>query len=588
MHHRLTADAASLDPSIWRNRLADMILEHMEPFDQVGGIPQQTWLEALRSGHYPVEVTGYSLVFSHALDAVHEPMPHLRDADKPQADRRRLAQWVFDRATTASAIRKLGDDSAAPLLSIPPGWPSASAGPLQATTPAATDHTRTLPQRETSEAAVIVVPEDDVVERQVPAPPADGDEDPSKAVKREEPESATGWREPIGAILQRQSKTDTKADADAWLLEKINSLRSALQTEGMDAPVLGHRLTPNTGLVYVGGQSLTVSWLERKQTDLMTRYGLEIVRITPMPGRIAIGLRRPARTILHLADAWLRRSPAAQPGPALRFAPLLGEKEDDGSFFFLPLAGEFVGQEKAAPHSLISGTTGSGKGILVTNLILDLCALNSPKELDLHLIDPKRGVDYAWARRLPHLRGGIVDNQDDARAVLAELVENMERRYEKIAAENCRNIDQYNRKVPPAQRLPRVVIFFDEVANWMQDDDFKEAVNSEINKIATKSRAAGFHLFMIYQRADNQVMTMQLRTNLGNKLILRLGDEGSSKVALNEKGAERLLGKGHLIAKLDTDEKIYLQVPFIGDDEVDELAEAIIASWSSKRQQPAE
>jgi S-DNA-T family DNA segregation ATPase FtsK/SpoIIIE len=157
-----------------------------------------------------------------------------------------------------------------------------------------------------------------------------------------------------------------------------------------------------------------------------------------------------------------------------------------------------------------------------------------------------------------------------------------------IATENCRNIDQYNRKVSPAQRLPRVVIFFDEVANWMQDDEFKQDVDSEINKIATKSRAAGFHLFLVYQRADNQVMTMQLRTNLGNKLILRLGDEGSSRIALNEKGAERLLGKGHVIAKLDTDDKIYLQVPFIGDDEVEQLAEAIIESWSTQRQHAAE
>jgi S-DNA-T family DNA segregation ATPase FtsK/SpoIIIE len=77
------------------------------------------------------------------------------------------------------------------------------------------------------------------------------------------------------------------------------------------------------------------------------------------------------------------------------------------------------------------------------------------------------------------------------------------------------------------------------------------------------------------------VMTMQLRTNLGNKLILRLGDEGSSKIALNERGAERLLGKGHLIAKLQSDEKVYLQVPYIGDEEVEELAAAVIATWQA-------
>ena len=87
---------------------------------------------------------------------------------------------------------------------------------------------------------------------------------------------------------------------------------------------------------------------------------------------------------------------------------------------------------------------------------------------------------------------------------------------------------------------------------------------------------------MIYQRADNQVMTMQLRTNLGNKLILRLGDEGSSRIALGEKGAERLLGKGHVIAKLGSDQKIYGQVPFIGEDEVRDLAKAIVQAWGPR------
>jgi DNA segregation ATPase FtsK/SpoIIIE, S-DNA-T family len=116
----------------------------------------------------------------------------------------------------------------------------------------------------------------------------------------------------------------------------------------------------------------------------------------------------------------------------------------------------------------------------------------------------------------------------------------------------------------------------------MQDEHFKDEVGRLINEIATKSSAAGLHLFMIYQRADNLVMTMQLRTNLGNKLILKLGDEGSSKIALGDKGAERLLGKGHIIAKLgNSDEKIFAQVPFINEDDVMDLAVAIREAWEA-------
>ncbi|MFG1392321.1 FtsK/SpoIIIE domain-containing protein [Xanthobacter agilis] len=575
LKHRLLDRRATLDPAIWRHRIADMVLEHMEPFDQVGGISQDDWLEGLRTGLVPIKLEAHSLVFSYDLDAVHETMPIIPDEHAPRHDRRQMAQWVFGRHTTAKALRELGDDYAAPLLSRPAAWPALDApeedgGTSDRTLPEATlcPQPAPIPSAPSNCAAAasenMEAPESAAV-----------DETPGTA-----PDAPSGpWSSEVASVLRQLSRAKDEASSEAWLQEQIVALRSALQTEGMDAPVLSSRLTPNTGLIYVGGRTLTVGWLEKKQTDLLTRYGLDIIRITPMPGQIAIGLRRPTRAILHLADAWLRRQSDAG-GQAMAMSPLLGEKEDDGELCFLPLAGKFRDQEAAAPHSLISGTTGSGKGILVTNLILDLCALNSPRDMKLYLIDPKRGVDYAWARGLPHLKDGIVDDQEVAQALLAHLVDEVEARYQTIAAEQCRNIDHYNRKVAAHRRLPRVVIFFDEVANWMQDDDFKNVVDGQINKIVTMSRAAGFHLFMIYQRADNQVMTMQLRTNLGNKLILRLGDEGSSRIALGERGADRLLGKGHLIAKLGTDDKTYMQVPYIGDDEVEELADAVIATWS--------
>ena len=174
-----------------------------------------------------------------------------------------------------------------------------------------------------------------------------------------------------------------------------------------------------------------------------------------------------------------------------------------------------------------------------------------------------------------------MDTKENAVQLFRDLVQEMEDRYETIKLAGVANIDQFNRKVGSKTGcMPRVLVFFDEVANWMQDEDFKDEVEPLINEIATKSRAAGINMFMIYQRADNQVMTMQLRANLGNKLILRLSDEGSSKVAMSEKGAERLLGKGHLIAKLESDEKVYAQVPFLGEDDVFRLAEAIGAGWA--------
>lgn len=101
-----------------------------------------------------------------------------------------------------------------------------------------------------------------------------------------------------------------------------------------------------------------------------------------------------------------------------------------------------------------------------------------------------------------------------------------------------------------------------------------EAAEPFISDISTKSRAPAIHLFMLYQRTDNQVTTMHLRTDLGNKLVLRLGDEGSSRIGLGEQGAGRLLGKGHL-------GKVYCRVAFMVQEEVFRLAEAIGARWGT-------
>jgi S-DNA-T family DNA segregation ATPase FtsK/SpoIIIE len=99
----------------------------------------------------------------------------------------------------------------------------------------------------------------------------------------------------------------------------------------------------------------------------------------------------------------------------------------------------------------------------------------------------------------------------------------------------------------------------------MDDDpDYADAVSNVVGRLGVKARAAGISLVFAAQRPDANVMPMQLRANLGNRLVLRVDGEGTSEIALGEKGAERLLGKGHLAAKLEgTPETVFGQVPFV-------------------------
>ena len=121
--------------------------------------------------------------------------------------------------------------------------------------------------------------------------------------------------------------------------------------------------------------------------------------------------------------------------------------------------------------------------------------------------------------------------------------------------------------------MPTIWLIHDEFAEWMLVEDYKEAVSATVQRLGVKARAAGIHLIFAAQRPDVNVMPMQLRSNLGNRLILRVDSEGTSELSLGEKGADKLLGKGHLLARLEGEPGLtYAQVPLASD----EFSQAVI------------
>jgi S-DNA-T family DNA segregation ATPase FtsK/SpoIIIE len=248
---------------------------------------------------------------------------------------------------------------------------------------------------------------------------------------------------------------------------------------------------------------------------------------------------------------------------------LIGVREDDGGLLFLSPAVQH------APHTLIAGSTGSGKSILLQDILLGIAATNTPEQARIVLIDPKLGVDYFAFDGLPHLEGGIIDDQETALERLGNLVDEMNARYAKFKSAKAANLKAYNAKVDPTQRLPVVWLVHDEFAEWMLVEEYKDEVTSIVSRLGVKARAAGIYLIFAAQRPDSNVMPMQLRANLGNRLILRVDSEGTSEIALGEKGAERLLGKGHLLARLEGTPLTYAQIPFVDEKFTEQVVSAI-------------
>ena len=372
-------------------------------------------------------------------------------------------------------------------------------------------------------------------------------------------------------VAAAPARVGETTDDLAWLRQIEEATKIALHQFHLQAKLLRSVLTPNAALLkFQGSAHLTVDQVLRRRVEFLTTHGLSLIGVQPEPGVVSLSIARPHREVVSLRMLWQRWTPDGRDGNQ---SVLIGVREDDGELLVLSPG------EGHSPHILIAGSTGSGKSVLMQNIMLSIVATNRPDQARITLVDPKQGVDYFAFEGLPHLDGGIIDQQEEALARIRRLVDEMDARYVRMRHARAANLRQYNMRVEPVERLPMLWLIHDEFADWMLTEEYKQEVASAVQRLGIRARAAGIYLVFAAQRPEANVMPMQLRANLGNRLILRVDSEGTSDIALGEKGAERLLGRGHLLAKLEgTPSLVYAQVPFATPDEIDELVQLIRSS----------
>lgn len=382
---------------------------------------------------------------------------------------------------------------------------------------------------------------------------------------------ADGWvSAAVARLVAARSAISSVSESEAsWLHDTVTATRTALQQFQLNSRVVGEpTLTPNAAIIrFQGAANMTVEQVLKRRSEMLTTYGLNVIAVRPEPGVVGLSIARPRRQTLHTLDVWKRWAPPLGDG---NHRLLVGIKEEDSDLLF-------VSPTENAPHTLIAGATGSGKSVLMQNIILSIACTNTPDQAQIVLIDPKMGVDYFAFEGLPHLGPGLIEDQETAIERLNGLLTEMDRRYTILRRNKAANIFELNRKEDPTERLPCLWVIHDEFAEWMLTDSYNSTVSSVVSRLGTKARAAGIFLIFAAQRPDNIVMPMQLRSNLGNRLILRVDSEGTSEIALgSEKGAERLLGRGHMLAKLEGYQAlVYAQVPMITAHEISQLVAAV-------------
>lgn len=397
-------------------------------------------------------------------------------------------------------------------------------------------------------------------------------------------------RAELESIASLKAEIQNDGENEAWISGTSEMLQAALTGYGMRATFAEPPFveTPNGVFVcFKGHKTLTVSSINKKLSELKTTHALSVRNVLPKLGELQVFIDRPKRRPVDLATLWLGvKWPDS--APSENSSILIGQREDNGMPLFLNLGESFNGHERHGPHTLIAGETGSGKGVLVQNILLQLIAMNDPRNLQIHLIDPKFGVDFLWIEEAPHLNGGIVTEQDDARMKLAGLVEEMERRYSMMKQHRVPNYTEYNKLAGKPEHFPLIILIHDEMGDWMADsEDYRNAIQTNAARLGMKARAAGIHLFMITQRASKDAIPVNLRDNLNNRLCLKVASEAGSNLVLGEAGGEDLLGRGHMLASLlgsspDAGEFFNLQVPYASTEELQGLASAAIMDWAGK------
>lgn len=569
----LRPDETAIDQQLWLARLSDMLIARATTGLNFAFNPDE-WRALIRQRACTFRIWGYSHVFVHCPLDPPTPVSTVKGIIAPKTPGKLDAlQEIFGPEQTRRLILQLHgtDYESTKKLRISNGHPGFNRGAIRSLSRTTTS--KSINERPT----VLTRPKKSEPSDEPGGEGSEGGQAVSSA-PGETPPVTGGATNPtrsaclgsaesqkaLLSFLEERSRQFTSSldEGNQWLEQTTMRLRNALLSRGLSArlaegwqPVL----TPNSAIIKLqGSKDMTVQAVDTKAEEIFTSDGLQIISATPESGRVSIAVARPVREILRTETVFLdflRNYRSQEHDEKL----LVGIREENGQ----PLLLDPMKQ----PHTLVAGITGSGKSVLMQNMVLSIAATRPPAEAHIFLIDPKFGVDYRPLDLLPHVElgsQGIIDSPQPALEMLESLVDEMNRRYQLFKEAKVKDCQSFRRATSEA--LPTLWVIHDEFADWMQTEDYAKAVPDIVGRLSTKARAAGIFLIFAAQRPDNTVMPLQLRSQLGNRLILKVDNPATSEIAMGEKnaGAERLLGHGHMLAKTgDTPQPVFVQVPYI-------------------------
>lgn len=352
------------------------------------------------------------------------------------------------------------------------------------------------------------------------------------------------------SLLERDKGKPEVGDIKA----NANIIKRTLQNFGVQVEMDEISVGPSiTRYALKPAEGVKLSKILGLQNNLSLALAAHPIRIeAPIPGKSLVGIEVPnsTKTMVGLGSLLSQAEYQNSPDPLLI---ALG-KGVSGKMYYENLA--------KMPHALIAGTTGSGKSVMIHNVVTSLLYKNSPENLRFIFIDPKR-VELTLYNKIPHLLTPVITDPKKAVIALKWAGKEMSRRYDILEKHSVQNIDSYHKnilapaveifkkegmkdeKIQLPEAMPYIVIIIDELADIMQA--YPRELESAIVRLAQMSRAVGIHLILSTQRPSVNVITGLIKANIPTRLALQVASQIDSRTILDARGAEELLGSGDML-----------------------------------------
>lgn len=356
---------------------------------------------------------------------------------------------------------------------------------------------------------------------------------------------------------------ENTGDIEAEIRANADKLVTTLKNFKVNTRVAGYSRGPRiTRYEVVPDAGVRVRNISTLVDDISMSLATTGIRIeAPIPGKSAVGVEVPnsSPTIVRLRSMLDTEKFRSFPETSV---VCLGSD----------VAGQPVYCDLAKmPHLLVAGATGMGKSVCINSIVTSILYKATPDEVKLIMIDPKK-VEFSIYAGIPHLLVPVVSDPKKAAGALSWAVNEMERRYSLMEQTGVRNIKGYNRYVEETgngEALPKIIIIIDELADLMSTA--RDTVETSIQRIAAKARAAGIHLLIGTQRPSVDVITGTIKNNIASRIAFHVTSQVDSRTILDMTGAEKLLAHGDMLYAPAGVQALRVQGAFVDEKEIERV-----------------